>query len=374
MKNLYCSMIHGGLEINFKTDATTARAQHCCLRTIGFSVDSSTNFWNDRPFIELREKNKTNQWDPGCSNCERLEQTNLRSFRQGMNDGLQIFGQTDLSGPARIDLMFDNSCNLACRICSPTSSTTWQKHLKKHREWHLPVTAPKNKDKVIQALKQIDLSNLRQLVFCGGETLLGREYWDIAEWLSNNVPDVKQNLTLCFQTNGTQNILPRNYDIIERFHLVKLHISIDGVEDQFDYMRWPAKWNQVTDNILSLRDGLPGNVMFVIEETISIFNLLYLNRLKKWVDNNFTHNRFGDIVNHTQHMVHGKYELKNCSQEYVDAVRKTKYAELIPPNWSEDKISIESMIKTIHKFDTFRNESFEKTFPELAEYYARFVN
>jgi sulfatase maturation enzyme AslB (radical SAM superfamily) len=123
-----------------------------------------------------------------------------------------------------------------------------------------PISVPGKKNQVIDALSKLDLSNLRQLVFCGGETLLGQEYWDVAKWLADHVPNAKQQLTLCFQTNGTQPVRPENFDIIEKFYLVKLHISLDGIQDRFEYLRWPASWNQVTDNILNLRETLPGNV------------------------------------------------------------------------------------------------------------------
>jgi sulfatase maturation enzyme AslB (radical SAM superfamily) len=289
-----------------------------------------------------------------------------------MNEGLQIAGQTELSGPVRIDLMFDISCNLACRSCSTANSTYWQKHLKEHGLWNNPVTSSRKKIDVIDALSKLDLSNLRQLVFCGGETLLGQEYWEVADWLGNNVPWAKKQLTLCFQTNGTQPIHPKNFEIIEKFHLVKLHISLDGVGDRFEYLRWPANWCQVTDNILDLRKTLPGNAMFVIEETVSIFNLLYINELESWVKQNFTTNREGDIVNHTRHLAHGNLNLQNMSQEYVELIKQTTHQALIPSDWKENSNSIKNMLAEIKKFDTLRNESFKKVFPELANLYAKF--
>ena len=374
MTNLYCSMIHGGLNLDFKATNITNQVamKHCCLRGDSFLVELDHSFWQDKKLETLRETNKKNVWDPGCSNCERLELSNEVSFRTGMNQGLQITGQTNLSGPARIDLMFDISCNLACRICGPNISTYWQRHLKENKLWNQPISAPRQKNEVIDALAKLDLSNLRQLVFCGGETLLGQAYWDVAEWLGNNVPNARQQLTLCFQTNGTQPILPKNFDIIEKFHLVKLHISLDGVGDKFNYQRWPAKWAQVTDNILNLRETLPGNVMFVVEETISIFNLLYLQELEKWVAENFTTNREGDVVNHTKHLVSGTFNLQNMSQEYVDVVKQSPQKNLIPSNWKENPVAIQNMLAEIKKFDALRNESFEKVLPELANLYTRF--
>ena len=365
MTDTYCSMIHGGLHLDFKSPVPLI--QHCCLRKTQFTPDLNTNYWDDKNFIPLRKKNKSNTWDTGCSNCQRLEQSGHVSMRTGMNQGLMTQGETELSGPARIDLMFDISCNLACRTCGPYSSTLWQKYLQQ------PVTPSQNKQKVISALKQLDLSNLRMLVFCGGETLLGQEYWDVAEWLGNNVPDAKQQLTLCFQTNGTQPIHPRNYDIIEKFFLVKLHFSLDGMASKFEYLRWPASWSQVTDNILNIRETVPSNVMFLVEETISIFNLAYITELDTWVKQNFTTNREGDPVNHTRHMATGIFRLDNCSQEYVDWTSTQTVKHFINKNWKESPMEITAMLKEIAKHDQLRQQQFSLTFPELAKFYARFL-
>ena len=370
MTDLYCSMIHGGLELNFKGPRATA--QHCCLRNTRFSIDIATNFWNDIKFTPLREQNKKNTWARGCENCQLLEDANLASFRTGMNQGLGITGY-DQTGPSRINLMFDTSCNLACRSCGTYSSTFWQKHLKEHGEWKGPILTPQKHDVVVSALSKLDLSNLKQLVFSGGETLLGQAYWEVTKWLADNVPNAKQQLALCFQTNGTQPIHPRNYKLIDQFHLVKLHISLDGVDRKFDYLRWPADWKQVVDNIMQIRDTAPSNTMFLIEETVSIFNLYYLQELDTWAKNNFNTNREGDVTHHTRHLAQGIFNLNNCTQEYVDAVQQTEFKNLIPRSWQENSTDIIKMIKEIKKFDQFRNQSFEKTFPEVAEFYARYL-
>jgi hypothetical protein len=368
----YCAMIHGGLNLDFKSKSA-ATAQHCCLRNSRFSISDAADLWQSEKFVPLRKVNLTDQWDPGCYNCEKLEKSGLRSFRNGMNDGLGIYGKTNLSGPARLDLKFDISCNLACRTCGPQSSTFWQKHLKEHNQWSSPIFSPRNKHDVINYLQQLDLSNLKQVVFCGGETLLGQDYWDVSKWLAENVPNAKNQLTLCFQTNGTQPILKRNYDIFEKTHLVKLHISIDGIGEKFEYLRWPAKWQQVTENIQTIRNECPSNTMFVIEETISIFNLAYLNQSDRWALENFHVDSYGDKIDHTRHLANGIFSLKNCSQEYIDLMLKSQYANLIDSQWQENKTAIKYMLASIEKFDTYRSQSFSQTFPEVAAMYQKFL-
>jgi len=370
MSDLYCSMINAGLELNLK--GMNATAQHCCLRNTRFPIDITTDFWNDSRFIPLRDINKQNVWAPGCENCQSLEAAGQTSLRQGMNSNFGI-SEYDRSGPTRIDLMFDISCNLACRSCGPWSSTFWQKHLKEHSEWNQPVGSPQQHNNVITSLEKLDLSNLRMLVFCGGETLLGQAYWEVARWLADNVPNAKQQLTLSFQTNGTQPIAPRNYDLINRFHLVKLHISLDGVGEKFEYLRWPAEWNQVVDNISQIKQTAPSNMMFLIEETISIFNLWYTDELSNWVQQNFTTNREGDIVNHTKHLAKDTFSLDACSQEYVTAMQQSNNKHLVSASWQESPVKIQYMIDQIKKFDHFRSQSFAKTFPKVAEFYARYL-
>ena len=369
-KNLYCSMIHTGLELSFKNSVPTA--QHCCLRNSRFPIDITQNFWNDKNFNNLRITNQQNIWAPGCENCKQLESSGAESYRTGMNLGLGI-NKYQVSGPSRLDLMFDISCNLACRTCGTHSSTMWQKHLKEHNLYDNKIFNPRDYSEAITALKQLDLSNLSMVVLSGGETLLGNANWAVVEWLADNVPNAKQQLTVCFQTNGTQPILQKNYDLIDRFRLVKLHISLDGIGEKFNYIRWPADWNQVVDNIMHIRDTAPSNVMFLVEETISIFNLYYQSELELWVKNNFATNREGDAVNHTQHFAHGIFGLKNCSQRYVDHIHATSKSNLIPAAWKENLLGVQEMLAEIQKFDQLRGESFEKTFPEVVEFYRRYL-
>jgi sulfatase maturation enzyme AslB (radical SAM superfamily) len=363
-------MIHGGLQINLKIEDDSIHVNHCCLRADTFKIDT-TNIWNALEFLPLRQLNDQNKWDPGCWTCQGNENAGLTSFRTGM---IEQFGERkNLSGPQRIDIMFDIGCNLACRTCGPHSSTFWQKHLKESNiSFDGPLVAPRVNE-MIEILKTLDLSNLESVVFCGGETLLGQGYWQVADAIANLVHDSVNQITLSFQTNGTQPIHKKNYKIIERFRLLKLNISLDGVGGKFNYLRWPAEWEQVVKNIITLKDTLPTNTMFLIEETISIFNLYYYSELDSWAKQNFSTNRLGDITNHTRHVAHGIFSLDNLSQEYVDAMQGTALSKLIRNDWKENTTSITEMIATIQQFDKIRNQNWAEVFPEVPKFYSRFL-
>ncbi len=360
-------MIHGGLQINLKLDQERVHFNQCCLRNELYT--GSGDLWNKIELTGLRRINDSNRWDPGCWTCKNNEESGLESLRTGT---LQMFGEKkNLTGPQRLDLMFDIGCNLACRTCGPSLSTFWQKHLKENS---IPFKAAKPESRVadmIDILKQLDLSNLELVVFCGGETLLGNGYWEVADAIAELAPDANDKITLSFQTNGTQVIPEKKYSTVEKFKLVKLNISLDAVGEKFEYLRWPASWNAVVENIQHIKDTAPTNVMFLVEETISIFNLLYQHELDTWAKSNFYSNRLGDVVNHTKHVASGIFGLRNLSEEYINSL-PADLKPLVPLNWKEHPANISLMINEIEKFDQIRGQNWNKVFPEVAEFYKKF--
>lgn len=365
MKDLHCPIIHGGLTLELKSNGKY-RYRHCCLRDDQFTTDDiDFDFFNSDNLKELRETNLQNRWDIGCNTCFLNEASGHTSFRTGMSNSLNM--NASLSGPTRLDLQFDIGCNLACRTCGPHSSSFWAKHLKEN---NLPGASPYKSrvEEMLHILKRMDLSNLQVVVFCGGETLLGNAYWRVAEYLSQ----AKPNITLCFQTNGTQTIPKRYYETIEKFDLVKLNISLDGVGKRFEYLRWPASWNQVTDNILELKENIPVNSMFVVEETISVMNILYQHELELWLADHFSTNRLGDKNDHTKHLAHATFSLGSSTRELVDLLCDNNLQSFISDDWQENPALVQKMVDEVKLFDRIRNQKFADTFPEVAECYARY--
>lgn len=372
-KDAYCPMIHGGLNINLKNSSEQLGFNQCCLSTTSLKFeDNLDNIWQNESLLQLRQRNDQNIWNKDCWECQRAEATGGSSFRLDMINKFGI--KRNLSGPQRIDLLFDRSCNLACRTCGPHSSTLWQQHLKKN---NIPIgnyTNTTKFDDIINTLSALDLSNLEMVQCCGGETLMGNTYWNTANAIAELVPDAKDKITLGFQTNGTQPIDERNFEIIEKFQLVKILISLDGTHEHFNYMRWPANWNQVVDNIMAMREQLPVNVMFLIQETASNLNLFYYNEVANWVSDNFSTNRLGDITNYARQLaIHRHLDVNNITQEYYEVIQAKGLANLLSPNWQENPEKIKKMIEEVEQYDTFRNQNWRKTFPEVAEFYSRYL-
>ena len=105
---------------------------------------------------------------------------------------------------------------------------------------------------------------------------------------------VLQHVFISYNTNAT--IMPSDkiVDLWSRARLVKLFFSIDATGSAFEYIRWPAKWQQATDNICAMKNNLPNNVMFGCNITVGNYNLLEMADLYDWFDQNISCNREGD--------------------------------------------------------------------------------
>ena len=375
MDDLYCSMIHGGLQVML---TNSKKFRHCCLssNTYEIPVDLSADLFNSEELLAVRRLNQINQWNSGCGSCIEMEKTQHPSFRKDSNN---FYGwQKTFRGPVRLDITLDNACNLACQTCAPDSSTFWQQHLKK-----TGISDPdKNKhemydhDQMIVRFNMIDLSELKTLVFCGGETLLGNSSFRFLEYIKSRRPD--GDIEVCFQTNGTIPIPTRYLALLESFKLVKMQVSLDGIGARFNYLRWPGNWNTTVANLMKMRDTCPVNVMFLIEQTLSIFNLYYKRELADWIEINFPTNRLGDATSYSQHFVfstsNGNFSLDNLSKEYVEGLASdATLAEYVPTNFVENEQNIKEMLARIALFDGHRKHNWKQVFPEVAEFYNRYI-
>jgi len=169
-------------------------------------------------------------------------------------------------------------CNLACVTCGPEASTRWQQEL------GIPIV-PGNPRDIDQATIQ-KAKTMTGIVIGGGEPMLNHSSESMLEHLNSD-----QQINIHF--NGT--ILPKQnfLDKSERFTHIRYCFSIDGIGERFEYLRWPAKWNTVVDNILWLVDTAPPNVDFSVNITVSQLNKEYYTEVVDWVIQTVPQNKQG---------------------------------------------------------------------------------
>lgn len=167
-------------------------------------------------------------------------------------------------------------CNLACTVCNHTFSTRWK------RELGISNTSRNKPDEFDYSV----FSNAKKVVIGGGEPLLNKQTFKIME---NSPPTAE----IYVHFNGT--VLPsdRFMKLCSKFDNISFAFSIDDIGEQFEYLRYPAKWDSVSSNILHLREICQDNITFEFNITICQLNKESHTRVIEWISQNIPCNRYG---------------------------------------------------------------------------------
>ncbi|WP_127716542.1 twitch domain-containing radical SAM protein [Halobacteriovorax sp. HLS] len=263
----------------------------CCYgdsgKTLGLDVNSTFKISdaqllekkiNHPELVKLRKSMLSGEIPNFCNGCKRREDVGENSPRRIFLDHYEkefeiLLGKTNLnSGELAVDdislleLTLGNTCNLKCRSCSPYFSSTLEKEFEQ-----LGIDFSKENVQEIQAFwkqgKLIDslilLSReVRELKFLGGEPLVTPIHNQLLSILIEK--NLSSNMSLTYNTNLTlisDDILSK----WSKFKSIKLDISIDGVGELNEYLRFPMKWEKFEKNlekIFNEKDDLNIEVSF----------------------------------------------------------------------------------------------------------------
>jgi sulfatase maturation enzyme AslB (radical SAM superfamily) len=227
---------------------------------------------NAPQFNSLREMEdsewlyKTRQliWPQECIRCrqtEALEQDSIRVHtikfhqQQTRRDYLIVGG------------VLDNICNSGCLTCDENHSTKIGSLLSKtypivdntNRFWSLPVNR----------IVKLDIN--------GGEPSASKNYLNVLQNLPPNVQEVRIN------TNGSI-VIDEIEQLIARGVRVVVTVSLDGIEEAHDLVRWPIKWNKFYTNLMAYKN-MPG-IELNTWTTVSALNIHNFAAIQQFVAHN----------------------------------------------------------------------------------------
>jgi MoaA/NifB/PqqE/SkfB family radical SAM enzyme len=161
-----------------------------------------------------------------------------------------------------------------------------------------------------------------------------------------------------------------------------LSFSIDGVGEHFNYIRHPAKFDEVKGHILKLKNLNYDNIYIDICYTVSIYNIFYLDEILEFgkeigVDVYFNYvytpyhvssrNLPQDIKDKIKNKFDG-FANRHPNHTGVNQVATTiNYME----DGTFDKKNFKQFITETKFSDDYRGESFSKTFPEYYELFLK---
>lgn len=290
--DLCCLWANSGLALH-----NSGRALLCCHsrsylkdslgKDIYWHTHSLDDAWHSTTRIEIQQSLAQGQRHHNCQACWDEEDAGRPSRRiehNRINSHIKPDGVT----PKLLDLKLGNTCNLACRHCWPEVSSKWI------NDWYEISVRPSGTSRE-QYLRQWDTiqqsynrdndqlwSDLRRWMpqveyidIFGAEPMLLNRLWEILEYCVEFGTSHDQRLHI--NTNATI-WNPRYIDTLTRFKAVQLDLSIDGLHQHFDYIRYGETWSTVEENIAKFT-ALPGthpNISVAVCITVCTLNIWYV--------------------------------------------------------------------------------------------------
>ena len=157
--------------------------------------------------------------------------------------------------------------------CGPIFSSKWATEVKKQR--------PTPTDKQQEDFKNYIFSHANQLkhvYLAGGEPLLMKENLELLQLLKETNPTVN----LRINTNLSK-VDTKIFDLICTFPNVHWIVSVESIEQEYEYIRWGGKWQDFLDNlnqIQKLNHKISFNMLHFLLNYRSIFDCVkYLKNL-----------------------------------------------------------------------------------------------
>jgi len=331
------------------------------------------------------------------------------NFAQALSSDIDVNLRT-------LEIAFDRNCNFACSYCNPAFSTTWAKDIKQNGPYTDLTSDGRNHFTHEHSSSQLfrlgetnpyveaffkwwesDLKDtLQELRITGGEPTMSADFWRLLDWFKDNKSNVKLaiNSNLGAKDGLIDKLIAASHDIPH----VELYTSCEATGVAAEYIRDGMVWRDWIDNINRLVEE--GNfqalhVMATINALClpSITNFLDMILLSKeqygrnWPTVTLNILRFPSFqsplvlpLSYRKQIVsklrdwfakNGESNLlHDMEREHI--LRLITYLESVETPHTGAS-SVEELIKDFKKFytqyDQRRNKNFEKSFPDLKEWY-----
>lgn len=355
-----------GVEIN-----PQGEFRPCCKysNSLGNSLDE---YKSNKELHQLQQDFLAGKKPKGCNRCWSEEDAGIPSKR--IIDFKYTFKGTkpDLNSYKALSLPFGNVCNLACRTCNSAASSRWTQEEAKLQDQFKNIVIHKHQkfykdSKFISDIKSIS-TDLIDIIFPGGESFITgvEQQLDYLDFLIQN--NTAKNISLTYITNTTTMPVDEFWRKWTHFKKVNIQLSVDGVDDKFEYLRWPANWPQCYSNIKQYQtlQQQYNNIQLSVSHTVSIFNVYYLPEFWIWCLKEKLPEPYIGMVETPAH-----YNVKVLPQELKALIKKKLSAPIFDKvvNYMDDHIDgFDQTVEWIKALDTMRSQRVTDTFPILAEY------
>jgi hypothetical protein len=384
-------------------------------------------WFNSQPVKNFRQSILGDTALTACARCTRDEQYGNNSRRLKSNQKSGIFTKTAFAhswqqSPGRIhfehsinhngatssypiDLHIDlgNYCNLACKMCNASASSTIASQEVK---WGIETSRPFmgqdwTRDQVVwDNFKQqlLEIPGLNNIHFMGGETLLTDRFEDFVDYMIAH-----QRFDMCFSfvSNGTV-FKPELMAKLSKFKRVGIEISIESLGPQNTYVRQGTDTDKVLKNIELYKPWCnESSITVAIRTAPSLLSIgTYTDLLRYSLQNKFIVKsnmvlgpRYLDIVVLPDHIKaaylpafdqlldemttvdttadYNASDPNNVLQVIKDQVAQCRTALLTPQPNDADRL-LDQLVQQCKKWDQVYKLNAREVYPELTEIWDRY--
>lgn len=231
----------------------------CCNSEEYFPLEDDSisilDAFNSKEMYSLRQYMIEEKEHPSCKVCYDREKNGGLSFRHTYTvDKFKEFVDPEkLPVIKYLDMRFDNSCNLACRMCDPSSSNQlietidifkkekiiFPSHWKKFENKNI-----KNQEELSEKRKKYVLEllpNINVFKITGGEPFISKDFLEVLDVAIEK--GYSKNIILLITTNGTK-FVKLILDRLLYFKGIDMNVSVDGSGYAYNYIRYPFNWDK----------------------------------------------------------------------------------------------------------------------------------
>jgi MoaA/NifB/PqqE/SkfB family radical SAM enzyme len=287
-----------------------------------------------------------------CKQCNHAESS-------GVNDTMRTSSFKDIpvsaefGDPTFLEIQLNRTCNAACIMCGPNFSSLWQQELRKAGQ-DVGIDKPEF-NSIYKIISSIDLQKVRKLNILGGESLVTDSDFIILPKINN--PEL---VRVQYSTNGSIYPGEDRMALWSKFKRVELGLSIDGIGERFEYIRYPLKWAKVKDNIQRMRDSASENMKFYVAHTINLFNIFYYDEIEQWCKDVEL-----DLVPNIAWGLHSPLHLTDSLYELL--LEKYGEGSFITRIVKNTNLYTDPIMEFTNTLDERRGLDWKKVFPEISE-------
>tara|TARA_Y100001937_G_C7125184_1_gene334571 strand:- start:407 stop:1477 length:1071 start_codon:yes stop_codon:yes gene_type:complete len=341
-------------------------------------------YFESKEIKELRQDLLQGIKNKNCEACWIDEKNGGDSLRLISNRTIAHRGNFKISDQIKepklqnilsFDLTLGNLCNLKCVMCNPELSS--QVLAEANANDNLKELYNANTDFAQKSFDwpkqqefidwcQTHLPQAVHIKFTGGEPF-------IIPWIDRvieHIPDEQKAKCILHFTSNLTVINDKLFRNIHKFKEVWISVSVEGIEDTFEYLRYGHKWNKLKQNLQIIRKMKIPNLILKVNHVVQAPSFQSIQKMVKYFDK--LKMEINPILLRTPKHFTLASLTKECKQDFLSNTSTySGYNEkfisyvrsVVEQNMDHERDGTDEMLKHLSRLDRVRGNNFSNVIP-----------